>query len=70
MFMTIGGLLAFKNDGVGFIAGMLCHFVYQLSNTWTEWGSRRSSQVLSKPGRGNRQTTTIEEEEEQMLLDG
>ena len=29
MFMTIGGLLAFKNDGVGFIAGMLWHCVYQ-----------------------------------------
>jgi hypothetical protein len=70
MFMTIGGLLAFKNDGVGFIAGMLCHLVYQLSKAWTEWGSRRQSQVLPKPRRGNRQATTIEEEEEQMLLHG
>jgi hypothetical protein len=28
MFFTIGGLLAFKNDGVGFLAGMLCHWSY------------------------------------------
>jgi MFS superfamily sulfate permease-like transporter len=70
MFMTIGGLLAFKNDGVGFIAGMLCHSVYQLSKAWTEWGSRRQSQALPKPRTGNRQATTIEEEEEQMLLHG
>ena len=34
MLMTVGGLLAFKNDGVGFIAGMLCHWVYQSSKIW------------------------------------
>lgn len=36
MFMTIGGLLAFKNDGVGFIAGMLSHWVYQSPKIWTD----------------------------------
>lgn len=30
MLITVSGLLAFKNDGVGFLAGMLCHGVYQL----------------------------------------
>jgi MFS superfamily sulfate permease-like transporter len=30
MMMTIGGLLAFRNDGVGFLAGMLCHWSYKL----------------------------------------
>jgi MFS superfamily sulfate permease-like transporter len=29
MFMTVGGLLAFRNDGVGFVAGMLCHWSYR-----------------------------------------
>lgn len=29
MFFTVGGLLAFKNDGVGFLAGMLCHWSYE-----------------------------------------
>ncbi|CAG8949780.1 hypothetical protein HYFRA_00004103 [Hymenoscyphus fraxineus] len=34
MFMTVGGLLAFKNDGVGFLAGMLCHFTYRSEDLW------------------------------------
>ena len=31
MFMTVAGILAFKNDAVGFVAGMLCHwsFIWQ-----------------------------------------
>lgn len=29
MMMTIGGLLAFRNDAVGFVAGMLCHWFFQ-----------------------------------------
>ncbi|MCJ1341524.1 hypothetical protein MMC09_006820 [Bachmanniomyces sp. S44760] len=28
MFVTIGGILAFKNDAVGLIAGLLLHFTY------------------------------------------
>jgi predicted benzoate:H+ symporter BenE len=48
MFVTVGGLLAFKNDGVGFIAGMVSHWVYQPPNIksvlrgWTRrgrWGA-------------------------------
>lgn len=77
MFMTIGGLLAFKNDGVGFVAGMLCHWTYELSNAWKEWGSRRTSTVAgagvegpARKSRREREVTTIAEEEEQMLLDG
>jgi MFS superfamily sulfate permease-like transporter len=69
MFMTIGGLLAFKNDGVGFIAGMLCHLAYQFSKALSDLGSRRQSDA-TKPSRRNQQTRTIEEEEEQLLLDG
>ena len=30
MLVTAGVLVAFKNDGVGFIAGMLCHWSFQL----------------------------------------
>lgn len=29
MLMTVGTLLAFKNDAVGFAAGMLCHWAYK-----------------------------------------
>ena len=32
MAITIGGLLAFHNDAVGFLAGMLCHWSFQLQD--------------------------------------
>jgi hypothetical protein len=66
MFMTIAGLLTFKNDGVGFVAGMMCHLTYRLSDAWTEWeGQKRTHSARS---RTSRQVTTIEDEEEQLLL--
>ncbi|KAI0184355.1 putative sulfate transporter [Xylaria flabelliformis] len=37
MLVTTAGILAFKNDAVGFVAGMLCHYAYRL----TEWVARR-----------------------------
>ncbi|KAI1331800.1 hypothetical protein F5Y16DRAFT_359274 [Xylariaceae sp. FL0255] len=37
MLVTTAFILAFKNDAVGFIAGMLCHYAYWL----TEWAERR-----------------------------
>ncbi|KAK2868010.1 hypothetical protein FQN49_003255 [Arthroderma sp. PD_2] len=30
MIVTIGVLVAFKNDGLGFVAGMLCHWTYEI----------------------------------------
>lgn len=75
MFMTIGFLLAFKNDGVGFLAGMLCHASYQsegiwswLKGNWEIWGGE-SRELLSSirnrsaNGRIARQAATVEEEE-------
>lgn len=44
MLMTTAGILAFKNDGVGFLAGMFCHWAYRIA-AWLE--KRRS-------GRGER----------------
>lgn len=42
MIVTAGFLVAFKNDGVGFVAGMICHWTYslpalaeRLRNRWT-----------------------------------
>ncbi|KAF9463901.1 hypothetical protein BDZ94DRAFT_1257717 [Collybia nuda] len=51
MMMTVGGLLAFRNDAVGFVAGMLCHCVYRFPVWWREvrddergiWSWRRVS---------------------------
>ena len=61
MFTTTGFLLAFKNDGVGFLAGMLCHWAYRYWSTWEGWGLREN-------GRSQRgQPSTVEEEEEQLL---
>ncbi|MCJ1371193.1 hypothetical protein MMC20_002408 [Loxospora ochrophaea] len=37
MSVTIGGILAFRNDAVGFLAGMLCYYAYK----WHDWWIRR-----------------------------
>jgi hypothetical protein len=66
MFTTIGLLLAFKNDGVGFVAGMLCHWAYQTSKVWTAWEGWGSKNDGQKHRRSQR-ATTVEEEEEQLL---
>ncbi|KAJ4212152.1 hypothetical protein NW759_011844 [Fusarium solani] len=41
MLMTTAGILAFRNDAVGFLAGMLCHGAYRLSERLSKWHSRR-----------------------------
>ncbi|KAI1081095.1 hypothetical protein F5B20DRAFT_579474 [Whalleya microplaca] len=39
MLMTTAGILAFKNDGIGFVAGMLCHWAYK----FVDWVERKRS---------------------------
>ena len=65
MFMTVGLLLAFRNDGVGFVAGMLCHWTYQTSKLWGAWRGRRGKKTdnTARDGRAS----TVEEEEQQLL---
>ncbi|KAF4458008.1 hypothetical protein F53441_162 [Fusarium austroafricanum] len=41
MLMTTAGILAFRNDAVGFFAGMLCHGAYCLSDRLTKRYSHR-----------------------------
>ena len=68
MFMTIGGLLAFKNDGVGFLAGMLCHWAYRSSKICNDWAGWKSFEKKDSRTTGeNRRATSVEEEEEQLL---
>lgn len=58
MLMTIGGLLAFKNDAVGFAAGTLCHWSFQsqyLLVSWTRWRGSRNGE--------NPRSISLEEEE-------
>jgi hypothetical protein len=68
MLMTVGGLLAFKNDAVGFAAGMLCHWAYRASPLWTE----RKRRNLNNDMYNNRSDTynaTSEEVGDEPLLD-
>jgi Molybdate transporter of MFS superfamily len=53
MLVTMAVLIAFKNDAVGFIAGMLCHWSYELPETLTRIktrgsGGRRSNESLDE----------------------
>lgn len=43
MFTTVAGILAFKNDAVGFLAGMLCH--------WSFWAQDRLEERRAGEGR-------------------
>ena len=36
MSMTVAGILAFRNDAVGFFAGMLCFWSFQIMDQWEE----------------------------------
>ena len=50
MFMTVAGILAFKNDAVGFLAGMLCHWSFQWQDSWEERRSRREGRIRLNAG--------------------
>ncbi|KAE8152249.1 hypothetical protein BDV25DRAFT_151403 [Aspergillus avenaceus] len=44
MMVTVGLLVGFKNDAIGFLAGMLCHYGYELPGLWEKvrrrWNGR------------------------------
>ncbi|KAI2620357.1 hypothetical protein GGS26DRAFT_311594 [Hypomontagnella submonticulosa] len=42
MLMTTAGILAFKNDAIGFVAGMLCYWAYKFAD-WIESKRGRES---------------------------
>ncbi|KAF6839046.1 sulfate transporter [Colletotrichum plurivorum] len=43
MLITTAGLLAFRNDAIGFIAGMLCFWAYRASDKISRWWESRRS---------------------------
>ena len=45
MLMTTAGIMAFRNDAVGFLAGMLCHWAYRASSWFSNWKLRRSGRL-------------------------
>ena len=55
MMMTIAGLLAFRNDAVGFIAGMLCHWTFHPPFQLNVWPRRDRHWGLSYSWLGRRE---------------
>ncbi|CAK7265492.1 hypothetical protein SEPCBS119000_001539 [Sporothrix epigloea] len=51
MLMTAGCLLAFKNDAVGFLAGLVCHGAYRLADKLEARNSSLRNR-LRRPGHG------------------
>ena len=49
MFTTVAGILAFKNDAVGFLAGMLCHWSFGAQDRLEE---RRAGEGHIRLGEG------------------
>lgn len=45
MILTVGGMLGFRNAAEGFLAGMLCHWGFQLQDWWEMRRSYRSGQI-------------------------
>ncbi|KAK7756082.1 hypothetical protein SLS62_002025 [Diatrype stigma] len=45
MLMTTAGILAFKNDAVGFIAGLLCHWAYVIADALERKRQRRRGRL-------------------------
>jgi len=41
MLVTVAGILALKNDGIGFVAGMLCHYSYSIGTNLEQWNAHR-----------------------------
>ncbi|CAG9949611.1 unnamed protein product [Clonostachys rosea f. rosea IK726] len=48
MLTTTAGLIAFKNDAVGFLAGMLCYYAYRLSDRFAQWRQSRSTSLRER----------------------
>jgi hypothetical protein len=45
MAITVAGILAFKKDAVGFLAGMLSHWSFELQENWRQRRSRTGGQI-------------------------
>ncbi|EEQ91456.1 sulfate transporter [Blastomyces dermatitidis ER-3] len=52
MMVTVGMLVAFKNDGIGFLAGMVCHWTYKLPALIEEIQRRYGEGRIRLPGSG------------------
>lgn len=55
MFMTVAGILAFRNDAVGFLAGMLCHWSFRFQAWWDERRAQRQGLIRLAVADGSNQ---------------
>ncbi|MCJ1389010.1 hypothetical protein MMC18_001863 [Xylographa bjoerkii] len=53
MIATVGAILAYKNDGVGFIVGLLLHGTYSLLDRTRAWSTRRQGSIRLNSERPN-----------------
>ena len=45
MFVTVGALLAAKNDGIGFLSGLLVHGAYKMLDVFNFWRSQNEGRL-------------------------
>ena len=45
MLITVAGILAFRNDAVGFLAGILCHWSFILQDRWELYWSQGGGRI-------------------------
>lgn len=45
MLMTVAGIIAFRNDAIGFLAGMLCHWSFVMLDKLDEHVSRGEGRI-------------------------
>lgn len=67
MLVTVSGILAFRNDAVGFGAGLICHWSFWASQRWEAWwrarrGSNRSGHELEAEERQNEERAGLLED--------
>ena len=48
--ITVALLVAFKNDAIGFLAGLFCHWMYQLTDRWI--GGRSNGRIRLESSNG------------------
>lgn len=64
MLITVGGILAFKNDAVGFLAGLLCHWSFALQDRWDARNSQRGGDArLRNDEDGDEQSPLLRRED-------
>ncbi|EEY18158.1 sulfate transporter [Verticillium alfalfae VaMs.102] len=50
MMMTTAGIIAFRNDAIGFVMGLVCHMAYRVAERLPRWYHARRSSLFSGAG--------------------